>query len=114
MDKDNFKQLEQLVNIIYKEISIKEDNNFKIYKNFKNKAFKHIYYLKIIMFIFTCILYEFKVFDKLQLTILIFIILFNLAFTQNMLNNLVLDNSQNKILEDAKNNIINIKKDLLL
>jgi hypothetical protein len=111
MDTDN--KFENFINIIYNEISNIEGNNFKIYKNFKNKANKHIYYLKIIMFIFTAILYEFEVFSKVQLAILVFIILFNLAFIQNMLCNLVLENCQNATIEDAKNNIFKLKKDLL-
>jgi hypothetical protein len=112
MDTDD--KFDKLTNIIYSEISKTESNNFTIYKNFKKKAFKHIYYLKLIMFIFTAILYEFKIFSKVQLAILVFIILFNLAFIQNMLCNLVLENCQNATIEDAKNNIFKLKKDLLL
>lgn len=111
MDIDD--KIEKFTNIIYNQISKIESNNFKTYKDFKNKATKHIYYLKITMFISTALLYELKVFSQLQLVILVFIILFNLAFIQNMLSNLVLHNFQNEIIEDAKNNILKIKKDLL-
>lgn len=52
------------------------------------KANLHIYYLKIIMIILMLFLYETKFFNNIQTTVTFFIILFNIAFTQNMINNL--------------------------
>ena len=60
--------------------------------NFKKKAQKHIYYLQMIMCAFMVILYEFKFVNQSQALIIIFIILFNIAFTQNMLNNFIQSN----------------------
>ena len=34
--------------------------------------------------------------------IVVFIILFNIAFTQNMLNNIIFNNTENKFIIDAK------------
>ena len=59
---------------------------------FKKKAQQHIYYLQLIMFAFMVILYEFKFVNQSQALIIIFIILFNIAFTQNMLNNFTQSN----------------------
>ena len=59
---------------------------------FKKKAQQHIYYLQMIMFAFMVILYEFKFVNQSQVLIIIFIILFNIAFTQNMLNNFTQSN----------------------
>ena len=60
--------------------------------NFKKKEQQHIYYLQAIMFAFIVILYEFKFVNQSQALIIIFIILFNIAFTQNMLNNFIQSN----------------------
>ena len=85
--------------------------------NYTSKANKHIYYLKFIMFILLCIFYEYDFFNKTNFTITCFLILFNIAFTQNMINNLcipkftkekkiILEN-ENKIKEiDSKQNYI--------
>lgn len=64
--------------------------------NFKSKAQKHIYYLQIIMFILISIMYEFKFLNQSQTMVVIFIILFNIAFVQNMLNNfIIIQNERN-------------------
>lgn len=57
-------------------------------KNFKTDAQKHIKYLQIILFICMLYLLDIKFFDHIQFCCVTFIILFQLAFTQNMLNNL--------------------------
>ena len=74
-----------------------EFNNYTIYKKFKFKAQKHIYYLEIVMCFFMFVLYEFKFVDRFQSVIIIFIMLFNIAFVQNMLNNLVLENPKKNV-----------------
>lgn len=56
---------------------------------FKRKAQKHINYLQIIMFITIIIMYESKFLNQGQTMVVIFIILFNIAFIQNMLNNFI-------------------------
>ena len=56
-------------------------------KNFKTKAQTHINYLKILMFILVVILNEMQTFTNQQLFYISFIIIFNIAFTQNLLNN---------------------------
>ena len=62
---------------------------FKIkIKNFKLKAKKHIGYLKSLMFIIVIILSEFKILTDYQILYISIIIIFNIAFTQNLLNNL--------------------------
>jgi len=66
-----------------------DNNNLIMSTNFKKKAQQHIYYLQMIMFVFMVILYEFKFVNQSQALIIIFIILFNIAFTQNMLNNFI-------------------------
>jgi hypothetical protein len=68
------------------------DNNTSTLSTFKKKAQRHIYYLQMIMFAFMVILYEFKFVNQSQALIIIFIILFNIAFTQNMLNNFIQSN----------------------
>ena len=68
------------------------DNNTSTLSTFKKKAQQHIYYLQAIMFAFMVILYEFKFVNQSQALIIIFIILFNIAFTQNMLNNFIQSN----------------------
>jgi hypothetical protein len=57
-------------------------------KTFISKALRHLYYLKIIMFFLVLIFIEFKFFTQKQLFIISFIILFNIAFTQNTIQNL--------------------------
>ena len=62
---------------------------FKIkIKNFKLKAKKHIGYLKSLMFIIVIILSEFKILTDYQILYISIIIIFNISFTQNLLNNL--------------------------
>lgn len=62
-------------------------DNFKIeLKNFKVKAQKHINYLKILMFVIVAILNEINSFTNQQLFYISFIIIFNIAFSQNLLN----------------------------
>ena len=56
--------------------------------NFVNKANLHLYYLKIIMIVTILFLYEIKFYNNIQIFITTFIVLFNIAFTQNMINNL--------------------------
>ena len=55
---------------------------------FITKANLHLYYLKIIMLFIIFFLYEIKFYNNIQIIITSFIILFNIAFTQNMINNL--------------------------
>ena len=62
------------------------------------------------MFVIMAILYEFKFLSQLQSIIVIFIILFNIAFTQNMLNNLILDNTENQVIVNTKKKIDDIHK----
>jgi hypothetical protein len=63
--------------------------------NFKRKAQRHINYLQVIMFITIIIMYESKFLNQLQTMAVIFIILFNIAFVQNMLNNFIVVTSTN-------------------
>ncbi len=70
-------------------------NEEKLYNNLKNNlkkfrkdAFRHLKYLKVILFILMLYLYDNKYYDVTQFWITVFIILFQLAFVQNMLNNL--------------------------
>ena len=56
----NLSELEKLAGIVATEIEILGNKNFNIYKNFKIKAQRHIYYLEAIMTLFIGILYEFK------------------------------------------------------
>ena len=56
------------------------------------------------------ILYEFKFLSQLQSIVVVFIILFNIAFTQNMLNNLVYDNIENPLVNNTKKKIDEIHK----
>ena len=85
------------------EVNEVQNNNTKIYlKELLKKATRHSYYLKILMFVLMCILYEFELLNKFQSMIVVFIILFNIAFTQNMLNNIIFNNTENKFIIDAK------------
>ena len=66
-----------------------EIDNFKAdLKNFKKNAQKHVHYLKILMFIIIIILSELKIFTNYQIIYISFIIIFNIAFSQNLLNNI--------------------------
>jgi len=79
------------INIDLKEGEKIEDYDTVFMKDinlFILKANKHIYYLKIIMFVVVAILYEFKYYNNFQLGIFSFIILFNIAFTQNTINDI--------------------------
>ena len=100
----------KLITLISNERFLISSKNFSFYKNFKFKAQKHIYYLEIIMIIFMAILYEFQYLSQLQSAIVIFIILFNIAFTQNMLNNLFLSNNNNQSIIDNKKKLDDIEK----
>jgi hypothetical protein len=69
--------------------------NLNIIENFKNemrifkkKAQIHIKYLKFLMFIIVIILNELKIFTNYQILYLSFIIIFNIAFSQNLINNI--------------------------
>ena len=106
----NLSELEKLTSTISSERDVISNKNFTFYKNFKIKAQKHIYYLEAIMFVIMAILYEFKFLSQLQSIIVIFIILFNIAFTQNMLNNLILDNTENQVIVNTKKKIDDIHK----
>ena len=106
----NLSELEKLTSTISSERDVISTKNFTFYKNFKIKAQKHIYYLQAIMFVIMAILYEFKFLSQLQSIIVIFIILFNIAFTQNMLNNLILDNTENQVIVNTKKKIDDIHK----
>jgi len=64
------------------------DNQTTMY-NFKREAQRHINYLQVIMFITIIVMYESKFLNQLQTMVVIFIILFNIAFVQNMLNNFI-------------------------
>lgn len=106
----NLSELERLSGIVASETEILSNKNFNIYKNFKFKAQRHIYYLEAIMILFMAILYEFKFLSQLQSIVVVFIILFNIAFTQNMLNNLVYDNIENPLVNNTKKKIDEIHK----
>ena len=106
----NLSELEKLTSTISSERDVISNKKFTFYKNFKIKAQKHIYYLEAIMFVIMAILYEFKFLSQLQSIIVIFIILFNIAFTQNMLNNLILDNTENQVIVNTKKKIDDIHK----
>ena len=63
-------------------------NEYKIeIRNFKNKANRHINYLKILMFITMIFLIEINFFNTKQSFCVSFLLLFNLAFSQNIINN---------------------------
>jgi len=106
----NLSELEKLAGIVASEIEILGNKNLNIYKNFKIKAQRHIYYLEAIMILFMGILYEFKFLSQFQSIVVVFIILFNIAFTQNMLNNLVCDNIENPLINNTKKKIDDIHK----
>jgi hypothetical protein len=106
----NLSELEKLAGIVASEFEILGNKNFNIYKNFKIKAQRHIYYLEAIMFLFMGILYEFKFLSQFQSIVVVFIVLFNIAFTQNMLNNLVCDNIENTLINNTKKKIDDIHK----
>jgi hypothetical protein len=106
----NLSELEKLSGIVASEIEILGNKNLNIYKNFKIKAQRHIYYLEAIMILFMGILYEFKFLSQFQSIVVVFIILFNIAFTQNMLNNLVCDNIENPLINNTKKKIDDIHK----
>jgi len=61
-------------------------------KTFITKANLHIYYLKLIMIFTIFLLYETGFYNNTQTVVTSFIILFNIAFTQNMINNLKYNN----------------------
>lgn len=61
--------------------------------SFITKANLHLYYLKIIMILVIILLYEIKFYNNLQIIVTSFIIIFNITFTQNLINNLKLVNS---------------------
>lgn len=78
---------------------------------YKNKAKRHIYYLKCIMFISVCFLWEFNIFKDKSFYITSFLILFNIAFIQNMLSNLIIKNyiKESELILEAQKKINNIK-----
>jgi hypothetical protein len=82
---------------------------------YKNKAKKHIYYLKCIMFILMCFLWEFNILKNESFYITCFLILFNIAFIENMLSNLLLKNytKESKFILEAQKtiNTINLNED---
>ena len=106
----NLSELEKLSTVVSTEIEILSNKNFTLYKNFKIKAQRHIYYLEAIMILIMSILYEFKFLSQIQSIVVVFIILFSIAFTQNMLNNLVCDNVENPIIINTKKKIDEIHK----
>jgi hypothetical protein len=61
-------------------------------KKFITKANLHVYYLKLIMIFIIFVLYETKFYNNIQTCVTSFIILFNIAFVQNMINNLKYNN----------------------
>ena len=106
----NLSELEKLSTVVSNEVEILSNKNFNIYKNFKFKAQRHIYYLEAIMILVMAILYEFRFLSQLQSIVVVFILLFNIAFTQNMLNNLVCDNIENLVINNTKKKIEEIHK----
>ena len=70
----NLSELERLSGIVASETEILSNKNFNIYKNFKFKAQRHIYYLEAIMILFMAILYEFKFLSQLHSIVVVFII----------------------------------------
>ena len=91
-----------------KEIIISKTNS-NIF-DYISKANKHIYYLKFIMFIFLYFFYEYNFFNKINFSITCFLILFNIAFTQNMINNLLIPkfSKEKKIILENENKIKDI------
>jgi hypothetical protein len=91
-----------------KEIIISKTNSNIV--EYISKANNHIYYLKFIMFIFLCIFYEYNFFNKINFSITCFLILFNIAFTQNMINNLSIPkfSKEKKIILENENKIKDI------
>ena len=57
-------------------------------KKFVKKAFQHILYLKMIMFVLFLVMLEYNFYTEQQLFWVTFVVLFNIAFIQNMVNNL--------------------------
>ena len=57
-------------------------------KKFVKKAFQHIFYLKMIMFVLFLVMLEYNFYTEQQLFWVTFVVLFNIAFIQNMVNNL--------------------------
>jgi len=84
-DKNNSISISPHKNIT-KYIDFTEDFKKEL-KNFKIKAQKHINYLKVLMFIIVVFLNEINKFTNQQLFYISFIIIFNIAFSQNLLNN---------------------------
>jgi hypothetical protein len=65
----------------------KFENHEKNLSHFKNKAKKHINYLIILMFFTIIFLNEIEFLEGSQSLFVSFIIMFNIAFTKNMLSN---------------------------
>jgi hypothetical protein len=63
--------------------------NKEYIKKYKKKANRHIYYLKVLLFVVFIVLGEINLYEtQTQYATTVFITIFNIAFTQNMLNNL--------------------------
>ena len=92
----NLSELEKLSTVVSTEIEILSNKNFTLYKNFKIKAQRHIYYLEAIMILIMSILYEFKFLSQIQSIVVVFIILFSIAFTQNMLKYIKIQTARKK------------------
>lgn len=54
---------------------------------FTNKAYQHLYYLKLIMIFVMFLLNVIEFYDTKQFFVTGFIIMFNIAFTQNLILN---------------------------
>ena len=68
-------------------------------KEYKKKANRHIHYLKVLFFIVFIVLGEIDFYEtQTQYAITVFIVIFNIAFIQNMINNLEIpkDNSEDE------------------
>ena len=85
----NFTLDENGIQKFVKKDNFKILNEYKIeIKNFKNKANTHINYLKILMFISMIFLTEMNLFNNKQSICVSFLLLFNIAFSQNIINNI--------------------------
>ena len=66
-------------------------------KEYKKKANRHIHYLKVLFFIVFIVLGEIDFYEtQTQYAVTVFIVIFNIAFIQNMINNLEIPKDNNE------------------
>jgi len=86
----NLVELEKFRDTIGKNRSEINSDITNILDRYRAKGQKHIYYLESLLVIIMSILFEIKFFNEYQFGLVSFLILFTIAFLQNMLNNLII------------------------